>query len=245
MFIRPQVHAWNRFPQELLQFVSSKKVHETKKKSLTVLASGFSLKIKGILRRGCFSALCQGFRIWKQRENRDWFLVSPQIKTFCVSFPVQSTREKARLPLPSLNWQQSYQYKSTAGWETMSVFPAPSHSWVASLVLWLCWRGQAVMKSLQKWAQQSNGTGQRTGAESLQTLEAVASKHVKINPISLIKKRQSYSDTPCSYGGLSRTQTFCGLLHAWGRKCCCWWGSKLIKFFGNLFGSIYQSVKWT
>ena len=71
----------------------------------------------------------------------------------------------------------------------------------------------------------------------------VAFKHVKINPISLIKKRQSYSDTPCSYGRLSRTQTFCGLLlHAWGRKCCWWWGSKLIKFFGNLFGSIYQSI---
>ena len=74
--------AWNRFPQEPLQFVSSKTVHETKKKSLTMLAFGFSLKIQGMVRRGCFSALCQGFRIWRQRENRDWFSVSPHWKHF-------------------------------------------------------------------------------------------------------------------------------------------------------------------
>lgn len=69
--------ARKRFPPELLQFVSSEKVHETRKKPLTVLTFGFSLNIQGIVRRVCFSALCRGCRIWRQRENRDRFSVSP------------------------------------------------------------------------------------------------------------------------------------------------------------------------
>lgn len=95
--------ARKRFPQELLQFVSSEKVHETRKKPLTVLTFGFSLNIQGIVRRVCFSALCHGCRIWRQRENRDRFSVSPPLKTLCVSFPVQSTRKKPRSKLATVS----------------------------------------------------------------------------------------------------------------------------------------------
>lgn len=64
------------------------------------------------------------------------------------------------------------------------------------------------MNALQKEAQQSNASGQRTGAETSHALEKqVASKHLKGNWTSLTKKRQNHSDVPCSHGRPSRTQT--------------------------------------